>query len=142
MEQYTDQELRKIIINHYTESKNRGFTNSSNSLKIDLNSPTCSDELTLEIEIENTILRSLKFEGSACVIATAAADMIINKLLNKNKSQALAIITNFEDLIKLGKQDAFENDSLLAFKNVHKQRNRIMCATLLSDGIKKFLQEN
>lgn len=133
--------LRKLIMDHYTKPQNFGFDNDQTLTIIQLSSSTCSDELVMGIKVIDQKISQLKFEGIGCAISMAAADILANLLINKTEQESLNVIHNFELLLN---NDPSYNeellDKLIAFKNVYKQRNRIICATLLANGVKQFFK--
>ncbi|AME12747.1 Nitrogen fixation protein NifU [Mycoplasma mycoides subsp. mycoides] len=76
-----DSLLREIIIKHFLNPENKTLTNNQNAIIKELKSQTCADQLIIEILIENKIIKSMKFDGSACAIATSSIDLLINNLL-------------------------------------------------------------
>ncbi|WP_026389120.1 iron-sulfur cluster assembly scaffold protein [[Acholeplasma] multilocale] len=142
-EQRTDQELRQVIMKHFTDSVNKGFTNNPKAYKADLRSDSCSDELTVEIVEEDGIYTEIRFEGSACAISTSAADILISMIINKTPTEVEEIINNYEEMINNGIINNEESlGDLIAFKNIFNQRNRRTCATLGSRGFKELKLNN
>ena len=44
---------RSIILDHYQSPRNKGLTNDSGYIKINMNNESCIDEVNLEVRIEN-----------------------------------------------------------------------------------------
>lgn len=63
------------IISHYEHPHNKGKMVSPSSKMHGFN-PTCGDELTLYLSIENGRIKDAKFEGSGCAISMASASML------------------------------------------------------------------
>ncbi|WP_031543392.1 iron-sulfur cluster assembly scaffold protein [Mesoplasma photuris] len=135
-----EQELKKIIMNHYVNAENKGFKNGINSFKKEFKSDTCSDEIIAEFIIEDNKFKEINFEGRACAVSTASADILFSMIKDLSFDQALDLIKTYEEMILENKLDNPEKlDKLIAFKNIYKQKNRIMCALLASNGIKEII---
>lgn len=141
MKQYTDQELRSLILTHYTKPNHFGNIKTDGAIFLKLNSPTCSDRLNLEALIIDDQIKDLKFNGEACAIAVSAADILTDQVLGKSKTEALKILENYDLLIQ--NSSAVDQEllaDLVAFKNIYKQKGRIICATLFSKGLRTVLE--
>ena len=136
-----DNELkRKIILDNYINPKNRGLIDNDKYIKINTNIESCIDEINLMINIEDSIIKDILFDGEACAISTAATSIMIKSLIGKNIETALSIIDNYEKMIdnKEYKEDIL--GEAICFCDIYKQANRKKCALLSWNGIKKILE--
>ncbi len=131
--------FRDILIKHYQKPEAFGFVNDKKGIKIRHNSEFCVDDLILEVILEQEIIKSAKFEGVACMVATSAIDLFCLELTNKTKSEAKKIIYKFEEMlqnadaeIKLGL------NNLGYFGLVSNQPNRVRCAIIPAQLFKKI----
>ncbi|QVK03190.1 iron-sulfur cluster assembly scaffold protein [Mycoplasma mycoides] len=135
-----DSLLREIIIKHFLNPENKTLTNNKNAIIKELKSQTCADQLIIEILIENKIIKSMKFDGSACAIATSSIDLLINNLLNLDIKKATELIKNYQDFLLTGTLiNADQLNELVVMKNIHKQKNRILCASLALNDLLEIL---
>ncbi|MDP4040125.1 iron-sulfur cluster assembly scaffold protein [Mycoplasma mycoides] len=135
-----DSLLREIIIKHFLNPENKTLTNNKNAIIKELKSQTCADQLIIEILIENKIIKSMKFDGSACAIATSSIDLLINNLLNLDIKKAIELIKNYQDFLLTGTLiNADQLNELVVMKNIHKQKNRILCASLALNDLLEIL---
>ncbi|QVK08926.1 iron-sulfur cluster assembly scaffold protein [Mycoplasma mycoides] len=135
-----DSLLREIIIKHFLNPENKTLTNNKNAIIKELKSQTCADQLIIEILIENKIIKSMKFDGSACAIATSSIDLLINNLLNLDINKAAELIKNYQDFLLTGTLiNADQLNELVVMKNIHKQKNRILCASLALNDLLEIL---
>lgn len=144
MTKLNDEELRKLIVERFVKPHHhqKEWSQIQKTKVHDLYSATCSDRLELIYDIDNKRLKNIFFGGSACAIATASADLLIDRLEGMTIEESKQFLQAYENLIHEGK--ITENSSLgdlLAFKNVHHQKNRQICATLLSDFLLKKIDE-
>lgn len=132
--------LREIIIKHFLNPENKTLTNNKNAIIKELKSQTCADQLIIEILIENKIIKSMKFDGSACAIATSSIDLLINNLLNLDIKKAIELIKNYQIFLLTGTLiNADQLNELVVMKNIHKQKNRILCASLALNDLLEIL---
>ncbi|UZK63847.1 iron-sulfur cluster assembly scaffold protein [Mycoplasma mycoides subsp. capri] len=135
-----DSLLREIIIKHFLNPENKTLTNNKNAIIKELKSQTCADQLIIEILIENKIIKSMKFDGSACAIATSSIDLLINNLLNLDIKKAIELIKNYQNFLLTGSLlNADQLNELVVMKNIHKQKNRILCASLALNDLLEIL---
>ncbi|ACU78560.1 iron-sulfur cluster assembly scaffold protein [Mycoplasma mycoides] len=135
-----DSLLREIIIKHFLNPENKTLTNNKNAIIKELKSQTCADQLIIEILIENKIIKSMKFDGSACAIATSSIDLLINNLLNLDIKKAIELIKNYQIFLLTGTLiNADQLNELVVMKNIHKQKNRILCASLALNDLLEIL---
>ncbi|MBS3171092.1 SUF system NifU family Fe-S cluster assembly protein [Candidatus Woesearchaeota archaeon] len=73
---------RENIIDHYTHPRNFGKLEKFDVQHREFN-PLCGDETTIEIKVENNIIKDIKFHGKGCAISMAAASMLLSELKGK-----------------------------------------------------------
>lgn len=137
-----DEHFKKsIIIEHYNNPLNKGETYDNSYIKINMNSPSCIDNLDYMVKIENKVIEDIKFNGEACAISTASSSIMTSLVKGKTIEEAKIIIENYENMIN----EKEYNEEILkeanAFDTVYKQANRKKCALLPYEGLKKALEE-
>ncbi|WP_434338096.1 iron-sulfur cluster assembly scaffold protein [Mycoplasma capricolum] len=138
-----DSLLREIIIKHFLIPTNKTLTNNKNAIIRELKSQTCADQLIIEILIEDQIIKSMRFDGSACAIATSSIDLLINNLINLNTKKAIELIKNYQDFLLTGTLTNIDQlNELVVMKNIHKQKNRILCASLALNDLLEILNKD
>ncbi|ATZ21467.1 iron-sulfur cluster assembly scaffold protein [Mesoplasma tabanidae] len=132
--------LRKILMQHFIEPQNKGLKNIKNAIIKDAKSQTCADEMQIEILIQNDIFKEINFEGTACAVATSSADIFFSLIKEKSKGDVKEIINQYKNFLNTGdvnKINLLKN--LVVFKNINKQKNRILCANLAIDAINEII---
>lgn len=132
--------LRQIIMDHYNRPSNKGFKNIDGYEKVRKDSDTCIDDITVEMKIEDGIIKDVNFDGVACTISTASTDIMASLIENKTTSEAKEIIKNYYAMVKEQPFDENILGELVAFKNVSKQANRIKCATIGIDAMDELIK--
>ena len=138
-----DEKLRKsIILEHYSNPLNKGLLNDNSYEKINMNSPTCIDNLDFEIKIENDIVTDIKYDGEACAISTSSSSIMTDLIIGKSVEEAKEIIDNFYAMINEEKYDEEILGEANCYCEIYKQPNRKKCALLPYEGLKKVIDKN
>lgn len=132
---------RELILENFNNPVNKGLTNDPTYLKEDKNNSSCIDHFTIELKLEDDIIKDIRFDGEACAIATSSLSIAISKLIGKNKEEALNIIENYNNMIEGNDFDKELLEELSIYEDVSRQPARVKCATLGIDGIKDLLKK-
>lgn len=133
--------MREIIVDHYDNPRNKSNKSNDESYNsCNLKSPSCIDNITAFVKVENGIIKDIKFDGIACAISTSSTDIMIDNLINKSIEDAKKIIRNYLAMINGQKYDESLLGELFVFQNVHKQLNRVKCAKVGIQAIAKALK--
>lgn len=137
-----DSELkRELILENFNNPVNKGLLNDSTYLKEDKNNSSCIDHFTIELKLEDDIIKDIRFDGEACAIATSSLSIAISKLIGKKKEEALNIIENYNNMIEGNDFDKELLEELSIYEDVSKQPARVKCATLGISGIEDLLKK-
>ncbi|QHX36884.1 Fe-S cluster assembly sulfur transfer protein SufU [Spiroplasma sp. BIUS-1] len=134
-------QLRQIIMEHYTQPDFKGLIENDKSIIKFQDSPTCSDEINVQLLIENDQIIDARFDGNACAISTASTDIMCSKLKGLSVIEAQKQLVNYYNMIAGNEYDESILDELIAFWEINKQGNRINCALLGADGFKSILNK-
>ena len=139
---FDDQNLmRELLLDHYQYPHNHGLVDSSSYLAKHMASASCIDDITLQMLIEDNIVKDVKFDGVACTISTASTSIMSDLLIGKTTAEAKKIIDEYLKMIDNKEYDFDLLQEANAFKNVYKQANRIKCATIGWNGAKELLED-
>ncbi len=133
--------LREIIMDHYEHPRNRGLVHDDSYKQINMNSSTCIDNLDIQVKVGDDKIEDIRYDGEACAICTASTSIMTELLIGKTKEEAQEIIDNYMNMIYEKDYDPDILEEAIAFKNTHKQANRIKCATLGWNGVISILKE-
>ena len=137
-----DSELkRSIILENFAHPVNKGLINDPSYIKGDKNNSSCIDHFTIEMKIEDNIVKDIRFDGEACAVATSSLSIAISKLINKTKDEALVIIDNYNKMIKGEEYNKELLEELIIYEDISKQPARVKCATLGIEGIQDLLKK-
>lgn len=133
---------RQVIMDHYKNPRNRGEVEGE-TLKVDMNNPTCGDRIQLQMKVEDGKIADAKFNGEGCSISLSSASMMTQAVKGLPVEDALRMSGLFSDMM-LGKEidpAGLDLGDLEALQGVQKFPARIKCATLAWKAMEQGLQE-
>lgn len=134
-----DDLYRRVIMDHYKTPRNRGELEEG-SVTINLNNPTCGDRISLQLQLEEGIVRNVKFTGEGCSISMSSASMMTEAVMGKTGEEAIQLADKFSAMMK-GEDVAFEDyEDVEALSGVNKFPARIKCATLAWNALRKGVE--
>ncbi|WP_315005602.1 Fe-S cluster assembly sulfur transfer protein SufU [uncultured Selenomonas sp.] len=133
----------EVIGEHSRSPENKGELAAA-TVRERGHNPSCGDEITLELQIENGIIKDAAFTGVGCAISQASTDIMIDLMRGKTVEEAQRLAQLFTSMIKREVTDdaaLAELDEAIALKNISNMPARVKCAVLawhtLEDVIKK-----
>lgn len=133
--------MRELLLDHYQNPHNHGLVDNNRYSSKHMASASCIDDITIQLDVDNDIIKDIRFDGVACTISTASTSMMSDLLIGKNLNEAKHIINEYMKMINNEEYDFDLLEEANAFKNVYKQANRIKCATIGWDGISELINE-
>ena len=131
------QELYKeIILDHFRRPRHRHEIEAA-EIEEHLNNPLCGDEVTVYANLRDDVL-DVGFTGRGCAISQASASMLAERLAGKSRGEAEGEIEAFLRMMRTEPDE--ELGDLAALKGVVQTPNRIRCATLAWDALKRGLE--
>lgn len=133
---------RMVIMDHYKNPHNKGLLNKAGYYPIHLNNPSCGDDITIEVNINNGIIQDVRQDGKGCSICCSSASVMSELLKGKSKEEAFSLIDKFYTIVT-GKEAEDEDklEEALAYKGVSQFPARVKCATLSWKAAEKALKE-
>ena len=122
----------QVILEHSSSKKNKKTLENMTLSKKGLN-PSCGDEINLELEIENEIVKDAAFTGVGCAISQASTSIMIDQIKGMNIDDAKKLADSFFKLIKKEELTDEERELLgdaQALENISNMPGRVNCATL------------
>lgn len=132
---------RELILENFNNPVNKGLLNDPSYIKEEKNNASCIDHFTIELLLDNNIIKDIRFDGEACAIATSSLSIAINTLIGKTKGEAIEIIDNYNKMIGHEEYNKELLDNLIIYEDISKQPARVNCATLGINGIKDLLKK-
>jgi nitrogen fixation protein NifU and related proteins len=129
---------KEILLDHYQRPRNRGELENAD-LQEHLNNPLCGDQVTVYANLRNGKVEEVAFTGRGCSISQASASMMAERLEGKSSEEAEAEIEAFLEMMRTEEKE--ELGELVALKGIIQSPNRVRCATLAWDALKRGLEE-
>lgn len=107
--------------------------------------PSCGDDITLELNIEEDMIKDASFTGVGCAISQASASIMIDLLKGRKIEEALSMVEVFLGMIKKEITDEKELEQLeeaIAFQNISNMPARVKCAVLAWHTLKEALTKH
>ena len=115
---------RENILDHYMHPQNFGRLEKFDFQFREFN-PLCGDEETVQIKVENNIIKDIKFFGKGCAISMAASSMLFSEVKNKT----------LDDAEKITKENVFE------LLSVPISPVRVKCACLPLEALRRVIKQ-
>lgn len=124
-----EQIYKEVIVERSRRPRHRGVVDPHTHLQEGVN-PSCGDELTLTLRVEDGRVAAAAFEGSGCAISQASADLMVEALEGRTVAEARALARSFKAMLR-GEEGAGEHlGELRALEGVRRLHARVKCATL------------
>jgi nitrogen fixation protein NifU and related proteins len=123
---------QEIILDHYRHPHGRGLREPYDAEVRHVN-PVCGDEVTLRVALADGTVSDVSYEAQGCSISQASASVLIDLVVGKSVTEALAVHDAFLALMQSkgeGEPDAEVLEDAVAFSGVSRYPARIKCALL------------
>lgn len=132
---------QEVILDHSKSPRNfhamSGATHSAEGYN-----PLCGDKVTIYVDVEDDVVKSVSFKGQGCAISTASASLLTESLVGKSVQQAQELFDRIHELMT-GESDEMPDElgKLAVFSGVRDYPMRVKCATLAWHTLVAALQE-
>ena len=125
-------ELYREILNEHNINPSHKEPINNATLSLNGVNPSCGDNITLHLKLENDVIVDAGFEGDGCAISQASVDMMIDLLIGKTKAEALALAEIFDSMIKgsVTEEQLEQLDEAAALQDISHMPARVKCAML------------
>ena len=127
---------KEIVLDHYRRPRHRHEIEDA-EVEEHLNNPLCGDEVTVYANLRDEGLE-VGFTGRGCAISQASASMLAERLAGKSRGEAEEEISAFLEMMRAEPNE--DLGDLVALKGVVQTPNRIRCATLAWDAMKRGME--
>lgn len=106
--------------------------------------PSCGDELTLQLRIEDGVIEEASFVGSGCAVSQASADMMADLITGETVEKAKRLVGLFLGMIKgeaLSEEDKEDLDEAAELESISRMPARVKCAELAWRTLEKLLAD-
>ena len=106
--------------------------------------PSCGDELTVQLRIEDGVIEEASFVGSGCAVSQASADMMADLITGETVKEAKRLVGLFLGMIKgeaLSEEDKEDLDEAAELESISRMPARVKCAELAWRTLEKLLAD-
>jgi nitrogen fixation NifU-like protein len=123
---------QEIILDHYKNPHGRGLREEYDAESFQVN-PTCGDEVTLRVKVDDGKVADVSYEGQGCSISQASTSVMTDLVVGHTIEEAFTTMDAFVELMQ-GKGKVEPDEDVLedgvAFAGVAKYPARVKCALL------------
>jgi nitrogen fixation NifU-like protein len=123
-----EQIYKQVIVERSRHPRHRGVADPHTHCQEGVN-PSCGDELTLTLRVEDGRIADARFEGQGCAISQASADLMAEALLGLREEEARRLAAAFKAMLR-GEPVEEDLGELRALEGVRRLHARVKCATL------------
>ena len=121
---------RDVIVDHNRRPRNRGPLPSANH-RAEGNNPLCGDQLRVYVDVEDDVIRDLRFEGTGCAISTASASLMSEAVKGRSRAEVQALFDSVHRMLTgHGAVPDAALGKLAALGGVREFPARVKCASL------------
>jgi nitrogen fixation protein NifU and related proteins len=118
---------KELILEHYKHPCNKGRL--ENAVHHQGINPSCGDEITLFLDIQEGRVKDIKFMGEGCAISQASTSMMTQVIKGKTLAETLELSQKFKAMIH-GETPDEDLGDLKMLQGISKLHARVKCATL------------
>ena len=127
---------KEIVLDHFQRPRNRHELEGAN-IEEHIDNPLCGDHVTVYANLRDDTLEEVSFTGRGCSISQASASMLTEQLTGASRDEAEEKIEAFLEMMRTEEKE--ELGELAALKGVVQTPNRIRCATLAWEAMRRAL---
>ena len=142
MSQPLDDMYREIILDHFRSPRGKKPLENS-TIESDGMNPSCGDEITLQVEMDNDVLKDVHVNCRGCAISVASGSMLAESVKGKSFEEVEKLAESVRKMLK-GETTEIPDEfgDLDALKGVRQFPVRVKCALLawvtLVEGMRKY----
>ena len=121
----------EILLEHNMHPYHKHELEDANLILEGVN-PSCGDDIFLKLKVENDTIVDGAFQGSGCAISQASADIMLDLIIGKSKSEALQLADMFLRMIQgqITEEELEQLEEASALKDISHMPARVKCAVL------------
>ena len=127
---------REILLDHFEHPRNRRELDDAD-IEEYIDNPLCGDQVTVYARVQDGAFEEVSFTGRGCSISQASASMLTEQLTGKSREEAEEKIEAFLEMMRTEEKE--DLGELAALKGVVQTPNRIRCATLAWEAMRRGL---
>ncbi len=137
-----DSFYNEVLTEHNLHPEHKHELEGANYELLGVN-PSCGDEITLKLKVEDNIIKEGSYVGDGCAISQASADMMLDLIIGRPKEEALHLADVFSRMIKdkISEEELEELEEAGVLQNISHMPARVKCAMLGWRTLKTMFEE-
>jgi len=136
-----DHLYREVIMEHYKNPRNQGLVNDEHYHSNRIKNPSCGDDVTMQIMVEDGIVKDVKQQATGCSISVASASVLTEIIVGKTVEEAKTIIQNYLNMVMNKEYDpSVDLEEAEVFQGVKQFPARIKCASIAWVAVRDILE--
>lgn len=131
---------REILLDHYRNPRNKGASLAAPTCSADGANPLCGDQIHVDVDVEDGLLRKVEFSGTGCSISQASASMMTEYVQGRSVERAEQAIDDFQSMMLTGEPPVDDFGDIEALTGVAKFPVRVKCASLAWKTLREALE--
>lgn len=125
-------ELYREILNEHNINPSHKTVLPDANIQLNGVNPSCGDNITLNLKVENGIITDGSFTGSGCAVSQASCDMMLDLVIGKTTEEAEKLDDIFMEMIRgeASEENIEKLDEAAALQDISKMPARVKCAVL------------
>ncbi len=113
------------------------------NMKLQGVNPSCGDDITLSLKVEDGVIKDGAYIGSGCAISQASCDMMLDLIIGKDVDEAKRLSEIFLRMIKgeITEEEHEELEEAGILEDVSHMPARVKCAVLGWHTMEEMLNE-
>ena len=113
-------DYQEHILDHYHYPRHKGLL-ADTPLKASAKNPSCGDELTFSVLLEDDIIQSIGWDGAGCAISQASASLLAEHAIGKTVQGIMNIDTSaLLELLQIPLSPGRLKCGILSLETLHK----------------------
>ena len=127
---------REIVLDHFQRPRNRREIEDAD-VEEHIDNPLCGDHVTVYAKVRDGAFEEVSFTGRGCSISQASASMLTEQLTGTGRDEAEEKVEAFLEMMRTEERE--DLGELAALKGIVQTPNRIRCATLAWEALRRAL---
>lgn len=125
-------ELYREILNEHNINPSHKTDLPDANIQLNGVNPSCGDNITLNLKVENGVITNGSFTGSGCAVSQASCDMMLDLVIGKTTEEAEKLDDIFMEMIRgeASEENIEKLDEAAALQDISKMPARVKCAVL------------
>ena len=125
-------ELYREILNEHNINPAHKTDLPGANMQLNGVNPSCGDNITLNLKVENGVIVDGSFTGSGCAVSQASCDMMLDLVIGKTTEEARKLDDIFMEMIRgeASEENIEKLDEAAALQDISKMPARVKCAVL------------